>query len=104
MSEVVSVAPVDAGPPVGPAPPRAARSRIAQLAPTAMVASVLGWVLVPPSRSERGFTTVEYIFGIILAVAVISVFISVVTNDANQGLFKAVIAWALKLRDLLGFS
>lgn len=102
MSEVVSVEPVDAEAPVGQAS-RAARSRFTQLAPTAMVASVLGWVLVPQSRSERGFTTVEYIFGIILAVAVITVFISVVTNDANQGLFTAVIEWALNLRDMLGF-
>jgi hypothetical protein len=101
MAEVISVGSADAE---HDDTGEVGRSGYGRLAPAAMVATVLGWVLAPQTRSERGFSSVEYIFGIILVVALISVFITVVKDDSTIDLIKGVMAWALKLNKLLGWD
>ncbi|MBO0813400.1 MAG: hypothetical protein J2P23_15345 [Microlunatus sp.] len=50
-----------------------------------------------PRWSQRGLVTVEFIFGIILVIALISVVVSVIHNPAVGQLLLQLVSWMLGL-------
>ena len=65
--------------------------------PQAWLATMMSWVLAP-RRNERGVTTIEYIFGAILAIAIVTVVVGVIKNPAVGSLFMTLIEWVMKFR------
>lgn len=51
----------------------------------------------PAQGSERGLVTVEFIFGIILVIAIITVVVSVIHNPAIGKLLMELLSWILGL-------
>jgi hypothetical protein len=51
----------------------------------------------PAPHSERGLVTVEFIFGIILVIAIITVVVSVIHNPAVGQLMLQLLSWILGL-------
>ncbi|QGN33983.1 hypothetical protein [Microlunatus sp. Gsoil 973] len=49
------------------------------------------------SHGERGLVTVEFIFGIILVIAIITVVVSVIHNPAVGQLMLQLLSWILGL-------
>ena len=66
--------------------------------PLVWLASIVAWVLAPPKRGQRGITTIEYIFGAILAIAIVTVVVTVIRNPAVGEMMLKLIEWALKFR------
>jgi hypothetical protein len=66
-------------------------------AAAAWFATMLGWVLSPPKPGERGLVTVEFIFGIILVIAIVTVVVSVIHRPAMGDFFLKLIQWLLNL-------
>ena len=73
------------------------RSRIQRKTAVAWFAAMLGWVLSPPKPGERGLVTVEFIFGIILVIAMVTVVVSVIHRPAMGDFFIKLIQWLLNL-------
>lgn len=69
----------------------------ARTAATAWFATMLGWVLSPPKPQDRGLVTVEFIFGIVLVIAIITVVVSVIHRPAMGDFFLNLIKWLLNL-------
>lgn len=59
--------------------------------------AMLAQLLAAPRRSQRGLVTVEFIFGIILVIAIISVVVSVIHNPAVGKLLLELVSWLLGL-------
>ena len=59
--------------------------------------AILGQLLAMPRRAQRGLVTVEFIFGIILVIAIITVVVSVIHNPAIGQLLVQLISWMLGL-------
>lgn len=59
--------------------------------------AVLAQLVTAPRRSQRGLVTVEFIFGIILVIAIISVVVSVIHNPAVGKLLLELVSWLLGL-------
>lgn len=76
----------------GPIPVRVHNTRMA-----AWFATMVGWVLSPPKPGERGLVTVEFIFGIVLVIAIITVIVSVIHRPAMGDFFLKLIQWLLNL-------
>jgi hypothetical protein len=51
----------------------------------------------PARGGERGLVTVEFIFGIILVIAIITVVVSVIHNPAVGQLMLQLLSWILGL-------
>ena len=66
-------------------------------AATVSFAMMLGWMLSPPKPRERGLVTVEFIFGIVLVIAIITVVVSVIHRPAMGDFFLNLIKWLLNL-------
>jgi hypothetical protein len=82
----------DPGTVSGPLLPRAHRNGAA-----VWFATMIGWVLSPPKPGERGLVTVEFIFGIVLVIAIITVVVSVIHRPAMGDFFLKLIQWLLNL-------
>lgn len=59
--------------------------------------AMLAQLVTAPRRSQRGLVTVEFIFGIILVIAIISVVVSVIHNPAVGKLLLELVSWLLGL-------
>lgn len=59
--------------------------------------AMLGQLFTMPRRSQRGLVTVEFIFGIILVIAIITVVVSVIHNPAVGQLLLQLVSWLLGL-------
>lgn len=66
--------------------------------PQVWLASIIAWVMARPARDQRGITTIEYIFGAILAIAIITVVVAVVRNPVVGEMILTLIQWVLKFR------
>jgi hypothetical protein len=53
--------------------------------------------LMPGRTAQRGLVTVEFIFGIILVIAMITVVVSVIHNPSIGRLLVEVVSWLLGL-------
>lgn len=59
--------------------------------------AMLTHLVAASRRSQRGLVTVEFIFGIILVIAIISVVVSVIHNPAVGQLLLQLVSWLLGL-------
>ncbi len=75
----------------------AGSSRTGRSLATAWIAAMIGWTLSPPKPGERGLVTVEFIFGIVLVIAIITVIVSVIHRPAMGDFFLNLIQWLLNL-------
>jgi Flp pilus assembly pilin Flp len=74
------------------------RGRSMARGPAAWLAVLLGWMMSPVSRDQRGVTTIEYLFGAILAIAIVTVALTVFRRPETADLFQKVIEFVLKFR------
>jgi Flp pilus assembly pilin Flp len=75
----------------------AAEGRFAALAgavamPAILLTAMLGCTL-PGRRDQRGVTTVEYIFGALIGIAIVGCIVGLFSTNAFNGVIKEVINW-----------
>ncbi|QDP95122.1 hypothetical protein FOE78_03605 [Microlunatus elymi] len=86
---MVEIAPVDTGASVSDQSnsKRAAR----QAGPVAWFTTMLGFVLSPPRANERGMVTVEFIFGVLIAIAIVTVVVTALGQKELATFFLGVL-------------
>ncbi|HEY9293949.1 MAG TPA: hypothetical protein VIP98_21925 [Microlunatus sp.] len=90
MSEYVAeIAPVHTGASVSVRGDSGLAARKA--GPVAWFATMLGFVLSPPRAGERGMVTVEFIFGVLIAIAIVTIVVSALGQKELAGFFMNVL-------------
>jgi Flp pilus assembly pilin Flp len=74
-----------------------AEGRFAALAgsiamPAILLSAMLGFTL-PGRRDQRGVTTVEYIFGALIGIAIVGCIVGLFSSKAFNGVIREVINW-----------
>ena len=90
MSEYVAeIAPIDTGASVSGRGHDGLTARKA--GPIGWLTTMLGFVLSPPRAGERGMVTVEFIFGVLIAIAIVTIVVSALGQKELATFFMNVL-------------
>lgn len=66
----------------------AAPAAVVSAGPFTLFSTMLGYLLSPPRRSQRGMVTVEFIFGTLVVIAIVTV-VATMLHDQKMATFLA---------------